>query len=351
MGNYVGNKMAAFVMQAMGCDVAALNTVQFSNHTGYKQFKGTKTSAEEISHLYTGLKQSYLTDFDVMLTGYAPSAEAIDAIGTIARDLKLRASTKAGSFFWVLDPVMGDQGKLYVGEDVVAVYRNLLRDADLILPNQFEAELLSEIKITSLATLQDALATFHKTYRIPHVIITSIQLSNSPSTISIIGSTARADFSPRSFRIDVPAIDCFFSGTGDMFAALTVVRFREAVIGASLSGTKSWVSSDDVDAKDLPLAKAAEKVVGSMHAILVKTKEARDQELEEMSGPLGVMEKEKDSEKRLGLRRTKAAEVRVVRCLEDLRSPRTDWKAEALAGDENAEGQEVKKQVLEKGKA
>ena len=35
---------------------------------------------------------------------------------------------------------MGDQGELYVGEDVVAVYRNLLRDADLILPNQFEAE-------------------------------------------------------------------------------------------------------------------------------------------------------------------------------------------------------------------
>ena len=40
----------------------------------------------------------------------------------------------------VLDPVMGDQGKLYVNEDVVPVYRNVLRDADLILPNQFEAE-------------------------------------------------------------------------------------------------------------------------------------------------------------------------------------------------------------------
>ncbi len=35
---------------------------------------------------------------------------------------------------------MGDQGKLYVNEDVVPVYKNLLRDADLILPNQFEAE-------------------------------------------------------------------------------------------------------------------------------------------------------------------------------------------------------------------
>lgn len=157
--------------------------------------------------------------------------------------------------------------------------------------------------------------------------------------MSVIGSTARADFSPRIFKIDVPAIDCFFSGTGDMFAALTVVRLREAVTEANLSSTKSWVSPDNIKATDLPLAKAAEKVVGSMHAILVKTKEARDLDLEGMGGPLGAMEKEKDSEKRLGLRRTKAAEVRVVRCLGDLRSPCTDWKAELLAGDEASEMQ------------
>lgn len=157
--------------------------------------------------------------------------------------------------------------------------------------------------------------------------------------MSVIGSTARADLSPRIFKIDVPTIDCFFSGTGDMFAALTVVRLREAVTEADMSGTKSWVSPDDVKATDLPLAKAAEKVVGSMHAILVKTKEARDLELEGMGGPLGAIEKEKDSEKRLGLRRTKAAEVRVVRCLEDLKSPCTDWKAEALVGDEGSEVQ------------
>ena len=35
---------------------------------------------------------------------------------------------------------MGDQGRLYVNENVVPEYRNLLRDADLIIPNQFEAE-------------------------------------------------------------------------------------------------------------------------------------------------------------------------------------------------------------------
>lgn len=40
----------------------------------------------------------------------------------------------------VLDPVMGDDGRLYVNEDVIPAYKGLLRDADLILPNQFEAE-------------------------------------------------------------------------------------------------------------------------------------------------------------------------------------------------------------------
>lgn len=35
---------------------------------------------------------------------------------------------------------MGDQDRLYVGEDVVPVYRSLLPLADLIVPNQFEAE-------------------------------------------------------------------------------------------------------------------------------------------------------------------------------------------------------------------
>ncbi|KAL9128093.1 MAG: hypothetical protein Q9217_003146 [Psora testacea] len=327
---YVGNTMAAFVMQTLGCDVAALNTVQFSNHTGYKQFKGRKTSADEILDVYAGLKQSYLTDFDILLSGYAPSAEAVEAIGSIARDLKLKASTKAGSFFWVLDPVMGDEGLLYVSENVVPVYKKLLRDADLILPNQFELELLSETKINCLSTLQQAIAKLHKSHRLPHIIVTSIQLPGSRSTMSIIGSTAKTDFSPRIFKIDVPAIDCFFSGTGDMFAGLTIVRLREAVTKAGLAETKSWVSPDDVQAADLPLAKAAEKVLGSMHSVLIHTKEARDAELEKLGGPLGAMEKEKDSEKRLGLRRTKAAEVRVVRCLRDLREPKLEWKANAI---------------------
>jgi len=148
-------------MQSLGCEVAALNTVQFSmfefslylslpssntnrnpqgNHLGYGQAKGTRATASEITDLYTGLKESYLDDFHMMLSGYLPGAPSVEAVGAIARDLKYKAILKPGSFFWVLDPVMGDNGKLYVAEDVVPAYKSLIRDADLILPNQFEAE-------------------------------------------------------------------------------------------------------------------------------------------------------------------------------------------------------------------
>lgn len=331
---YVGNKMATLVMQLLGCDVAALNTVHFSNHTGYRQFKGTRATAEQITELYEGLCQSHLTDFDVMLSGYAPSAAAVEAVGAIGRDLQRKAEKNPGSFFWVLDPVMGDQGRLYVHDEVVPAYKKIIHHADLILPNQFEAEVLSGTKITSLSTLASAITAIHATYNIPHVIITSVDISkftspsqsasqSPPKTLTIIGSTTRSDGSPRLFRIDVPALDCYFSGTGDMFAALIVARLREAVFAEDpvLRATRSWVSPDRVRATDLPLARATVQVLASMHCVLEKTMEERDAELRAVDtrGDEGLSEEERV--KRMHLRKSKAAEVRLVRNVGFLREP------------------------------
>ena len=83
---------------------------------------------------------SYLDNFDMMLSGYIPGAPAVYAVGKIAEELKTKAKSQPGSFFWVLDPVMGDNGNLYVAQDVVPAYKSLIQHADLILPNQFEAE-------------------------------------------------------------------------------------------------------------------------------------------------------------------------------------------------------------------
>lgn len=124
-----------------------------------------------------------------------------------------------------------------------------------------------------------------------------------------------------------------------MFAALTVVRLREAVAKAGLLDKKSWVSpeEDDVDAVDLPLARAVEKVLGSMHAVLTRTKKARDEELKGLKEHLDDEDAgSAESEKRAGLRRAKAAEVRVTRCMAELRDPVAEWTAVPwVAGLEN----------------
>ena len=99
------------------------------------------------------------------------------------------------------------------------------------------------------------------------------------------------------------------------------MRFREATVALGLGATAAWMSPDEVAAVDLPLAKAVELVMGSMQAVLLKTKAAHDADLEDGRGGGGTGDR---------LRRMKAAEVRVVRNLGDLREPGKVWRAEAL---------------------
>ncbi|KAJ4982794.1 pyridoxal kinase, partial [Stagonosporopsis vannaccii] len=363
--SYVGNKMATCVLQAMGCDVSAINTVHYSNHTAYTQVRGTKTSAAELEQLYEGLRQSNLNDFDVLLTGYVPSAEAVRAVGKIGRDIKFNAGTRPGSFFWVLDPVMGDNGKLYIPEDEVPEYKSLLREADLILPNQFEAETLSETPIHDLPSLARAIHVLHSVYRVPHVIITSLRLTRDnqipssrnpsrpstqphtpstepsdplsapanedqtpPETLTIIGSTATSTHQPRLFRIDTPALPLFFSGTGDMFAALTVPRLLEAVAAApasqNLRNTPSWRSPDDVVATDLPLAQAAQKVLASMQSVLAQTAARCSQKMtayDAASSRTSNADQGGQAAKKRHLALMNASEVVVPRFVGELRDP------------------------------
>nr|POF20009.1 proliferating cell nuclear antigen [Quercus suber] len=327
---------------------------RIGNHVGYRRVKGRKTAPEEIAELFTGLKNARLDDFDVMLSGYCPSAATVEEVGKIARELKLKAATKPGSFFWILDPVMGDHGRIYVAEETVPVYKSLIKDADLILPNQFEAELLSDVKIHDLATMTQAITKLHQVYQVPHILITSIQLpdtdASTPTTaaedqtispkLSVIGSTASSNHQPRLFRITINALPVMLSGTGDMFAALIVTRLRQSAIEAQLQDTASWRSPDDVAGPDLPLAKAAEKVLASMQAVLKDTAEhyaaaaANKPQAAlpvELNGGVGE-EAEAERAALQHLRLTRAAEVRVVRNAQALREPRNlqDFKAHAV---------------------
>ncbi|KAB8118103.1 hypothetical protein EE612_060760 [Oryza sativa] len=54
---YVGNKSAVFPLQLLGFDVDPINSVQFSNHTGYPTFRGQVLNGSQLWDLIEGLAE------------------------------------------------------------------------------------------------------------------------------------------------------------------------------------------------------------------------------------------------------------------------------------------------------
>lgn len=264
---HVGNRAGTFPLQLQGWDVDELNSVHLSNHTGYGQTRGMKFNAEQIKELYDGLMAIGIT-YDALLTGYVPSAEAVEETGRIGVDLRKRFP----NLLWVLDPVLGDDGRLYVSEAVIPVYRNILKTGcvTLITPNQFEAETLTGLKIRSRQDVLTVLSVLHTEFKAPNVVLSSVTLPDESSgndTIFSIGSTiSPTDQKPRPFYYSYPSLKSYFTGTGDLFAALTVDRFYKYT-----DGKPTAIPSSDVDAVDLPLAKTVGEVLGVVQKVLART--------------------------------------------------------------------------------
>jgi pyridoxine kinase len=183
--------------------------------------------------------------------------------------------------------------------------------------------LLSGVKVDSLESLSRAIDELHRAYKVPHVVITSVTFANGTQKMKCAGSSMTSSGASRKFVVDVPIIDGFYSGTGDLFAALTLARLRLYSSAAGLLETKSWSPPDETQALDLPLARAIEAVLGSMHQVLEKTKAARDRILSAGSEPEDPVAKH--------IRTTRASELRLVQSrMELLRPDTTLFKATVL---------------------
>ena len=78
---HVGNASAVFPLQRLGAEVWALNTVQFSNHTGYGAWRGQVFGAELIRELVAGIEErGVLGTCDAVLSGYMGDAAIGEAI-------------------------------------------------------------------------------------------------------------------------------------------------------------------------------------------------------------------------------------------------------------------------------
>ena len=209
---------------------------------------------------------------------------------------------------------MGDDGALYVEEAVVPVYKSIIPFADIILPNQFEAEILSDVKLDSVKSITVSLQNLHQRLRVANIVISSLRLESHPGVILCCGSTATSSLQPRPFVLEAPDIKGPFVGTGDLFASLLLARLHPAKL----------VVDDNIAATELPLAKALELVIASMQGVLTITKEAMDFQIMK-DGDVALLEKK---EKQVKLMR--AAELRLVGSQSVLLDPEITIKAAAL---------------------
>lgn len=121
------------ILSAYGIEASVLPTAVLSNHTMFKSWSYLDLTPE-IPEIFKNWENNGI-NFDAFLLGYLGKKELMD----IAKECFERFSAEGALV--IIDPVMGDNGKLYPGfdENYVAEMRKLIKYADIILPNVTEA--------------------------------------------------------------------------------------------------------------------------------------------------------------------------------------------------------------------
>jgi pyridoxine kinase len=250
---YVGNRAATFPLQRLGHEVWAVNTVEFSNHTGYGAWKGRTASAEQVADIVHGIEAlGLLARCDALLTGYVGDAALGDVVLDTAR--KVRAANPRA--IWCCDPVLGDiDTGIYVKPGIDGFFRDrALPRADLITPNHFELEHLTGRRVE---TLDEAVAAARSLLKGPRLaLVTSFLRAGLQSEqVEMLAVTADA-----AWRVVTPliAFEVMPNGTGDTVAALF---------------TAHWLESRDV-------AAALGRSASSVYAVLEATRAMGERELQ-----------------------------------------------------------------------
>eukprot|EP01083_Nonionella_stella_P158164 514457_1 len=256
---YVGNKAAVFPLQLLGFDVDVVNSVHFSCHTGYpKKWEGDVLGGNQLESILDGLQRNeLLDDTGHLLTGYIGSETFLRSVLKVLRTLKEQNKDKVR---FVCDPVFGDNGKLYVPEELVGIYRDeVIPLANVCTPNQFEIELLTGITVKNIEDGKNACKVLHDLG--PElVVITSLQTEEDPDHMSMLasqrthnhegdGTTTQDDY----WCVESPVLEGSYTGTGDLFAALFL----------------AWTAKEPDN-----LSLVMERVVSTMYSVIEKTMHA-----------------------------------------------------------------------------
>ncbi|MEM7619555.1 MAG: pyridoxal kinase [Pseudomonadota bacterium] len=205
---HVGNSASVFILQRLGHTVWPFHTTYFSNHPGYPYFDGEHIPISLLQKTFdVFIKSSALKNVDAILSGYLPTVEHVNFARHIFEEVKA-ANPKA---YILCDPTMGDDPKgLYIDRHAAESVKQLIPLADLITPNRFELEWLSESPVHSYDDV------VHACDLLP--IKTVLSTSSPAKTPYKIDNHLREG--SRSWVASLERKDSIPHGTGDCFAAL-----------------------------------------------------------------------------------------------------------------------------------
>jgi pyridoxine kinase len=233
---HVGNSAAVFPLQRMGFEVWPVNTVHFSNHTGYGQWRGRILPAEDVADIIRGIEdRGVLAGCDVVLSGYMGDASLGEVIVGAAGRVK-ELNPKA---IYCCDPVMGDAGRgFFVKPGIPRFIKEVaVPAADVVTPNQFELEFLTGVEVRDL---DDALEAADKARRLgpETVLTTSLRRTDAAAeTIEMLAVSKEG-----AWLVQTPMLALEVNGAGDATTALFLASLlRGAALEEALSMTASAV--------------------------------------------------------------------------------------------------------------
>ncbi|MBV8379026.1 MAG: pyridoxal kinase PdxY [Verrucomicrobia bacterium] len=217
---HVGNSAAVFPLQRIGVEVWPVNTVYFSNHTGYGAWRGIVLPVQTLAEVVLGIEErGVLHECDGVLSGYMGDA----SLGGVILEAFTRVKRANPDATYCCDPVMGDVGRgFFVRPGIPEFIRDrIVPEATIITPNQFELEYLTDRKVTDL---ESALASVDQVMaggpRV--VLVTSLRRRDAGhDRIEML-----AVDSAGGYLIETPLLQVNVNGAGDVTAALFFAHWR-----------------------------------------------------------------------------------------------------------------------------
>ncbi|MCW2856123.1 MAG: pyridoxamine kinase [Marmoricola sp.] len=215
---HVGNSAAVFPLQRLGHEVMAVNTVLFSNHTGYGAWRGPVLAGTDVGDVILGIEErGALAGVDLVLSGYQGSPQ----IATVILDAVRRVKAANPRASYACDPVMGNaRSGCFVDAAIPVLLREqVVPAADLITPNQFELGYLTGQLDTgtkpSLAGVLEAVEAA-RALGPRTVLVTSVDAEGQAAdAISMLAVTDGG-----AWQVTTPRLPLKANGSGDVTAAL-----------------------------------------------------------------------------------------------------------------------------------